>query len=151
MFSFIKQYSIRRKLLSIILITAGTVLMMVSIAFFIDSALSFRSMLLEDQRIFANIVGTNTTAAVTFDDPKAANETLESLSANPHIIAAAVVSNSNRLFALYIRPGIDPELHGLKPSTDGALHPIPTSRLISMQNEQSSLVNTCQHKNSTSV
>lgn len=139
MFSFIKHYSIRRKLLSIILITAGTVLMMVSIAFFIDSALSFRSMLLEDQRIFANIVGTNTTAAVTFDDPKAANETLESLSANPHIIAAAVVSNSNRLFALYIRPGIDPELHGLKPLTDGALHPIPTSRLISMQNEQSSL------------
>ncbi|NVO00780.1 MAG: HAMP domain-containing protein, partial [Geobacteraceae bacterium] len=139
MFSFLSEYSIRRKLLSIMLITAGTVLLMVCIAFFVDSALSFRTMLLEDQRIFANIVGTNTTAAVTFDDPKAANEILESLSANSHIIAAAVVNSSNRLFALYIRPGIDPELHGLKPLTDGALQPIPTSSLISLQTKQSSL------------
>lgn len=139
MFSFINQYSIRSKLLSIMMFTAGAVLLMVSVAFFVNSAISFQTMMLNDQRILANIVATNTTAAVTFDDPKAAKETLESLAANSHIIAAAVVNASNRLFALYLRPGIDTDQFGLKPLTDGALQPIAASTLASLQTEQSSL------------
>lgn len=121
------------------LITAGVVLLMVSLAFFVNSALSFRKMMIEDQRILANIVGSNTAAAVTFDDPKAATETLERLSANPNLIAAAIIDSSNRLFAIYLRKGIDSDAYGLKNITDGAYKPIPASDLASLELRQSSL------------
>lgn len=139
MFTFIRNYSIRRKLMTIMLITAGVVLLMVSLAFFVNSALSFRSMMLNDQRILANIIGSNTAAAVTFNDQKAASETIEGLSANPHVIAAAVINSSNRLFALYVRSGIDPDAYGLKTLTSGALKPIVATDLLSLESQQDNL------------
>jgi len=139
MFSFIRNYSIRRKLMTIMLITAGVVLLMVSLAFFVNSALSFRTMMLNDQRILANIIGSNTAAAVTFNDQKAASETIEGLSANPHVIAAAVINSSNKLFAFYVRKGIDPDAYGLKTLTAGALKPIVAADLVSLESHQDNL------------
>lgn len=139
MFTFIRNYSIRRKLMTIMLITAGLVLLMVSLAFFVNAALSFRTMMLNDQRILANIVGSNTAAAVTFNDQKAASETIEGLSANPHVIAAAIINSSNKLFALYVRKGIDPDAYGLKTLTAGALKPIAAADLLSLESQQDNL------------
>lgn len=139
MFTFIRNYSIRRKLMTIMLITAGVVLLMVSLAFFVNSALSFRTMMLNDQRILANIIGSNTAAAVTFNDQKAASETIEGLSANPHVIAAAVINSSNKLFAFYVRKGIDPDAYGLKTLTAGALKPIVAADLVSLESRQDNL------------
>lgn len=121
------------------MITAGSVLLMVSIAFFVDSALYFRSMINEDQRILANVVATNTTAAVIFDDPKAASEILQGLAANPHIISAAVITPSNRLFASYFRPGTVPDNYGLTPLMEGISHRIHPSIINSMQSEKTPL------------
>ena len=139
MLSFIRNYSIRRKLMSIMLITCGVVLVMVTIAFFADDALSFRSMMMKNQMILANIVGSNTAAAVSFDDQQAANETLEGLAANPHIIAAAVLTPANDFFAFYVRKGIEPDTLGLKIITDGAIKRIPAADLAAMASLQSPL------------
>ncbi len=122
--------------MTIMLITAGTVLLMVSLVFFINSALSFRSMMLKDQQILATIVGSNTAAAVTFDDQKAAGETLEKLSVNKHLLAAAVINSSNRLFALYLRSGVDADAYGLKIITDGATNPIAAADLVALESKQ---------------
>lgn len=139
MLSTIRDYSIRRKLMSIMLITSGAVLVLVSLAFFADDALSFRTMMLENQRILANIVGSNTAAAVSFDDPNAARETLEGLSANPNVIAAAVISPANEVFASYVRKGIDPTTLGLKIISDGMAKRIPASDLKTLASQQDPL------------
>ena len=139
MFNFIRNYSIRRKLMCIMLITSGAMMLMVSIVFLIDDTLSFRSMMMNDQMILANIVGSNTMAAVSFDDPKAANETLNGLTANPHVIAAAVITPDNRVFACYIRNGIDPQNLGCTITTDGAGKSISEADLTTLSNHQDHL------------
>jgi signal transduction histidine kinase/ActR/RegA family two-component response regulator len=139
MFSFIRNYSIRRKLMSIMLITSGVVLVMVSLAFLVDDTLSFRTMMMEDQMILANIVGSNTTAAVSFNDPKAANETLEGLTASNHVIAAAVITPANELFAFYVRKGVDPKTLGLKIISEGATKRISAENLTALADIQDSL------------
>jgi signal transduction histidine kinase len=149
MFNYMRKYSIRRKLMHIMLVTSGVVLVMVSIAFFTDAALSFRTMILEDQRILANIVGSNTAAAVSFDDPKAANETLEGISANPNVIAAAVITPANELFAFYVRKGVDQQTLGLNIITDGGRKHIPAAELLSMASQQNPLW--AQHANIKTV
>jgi signal transduction histidine kinase/ActR/RegA family two-component response regulator len=139
MFNRIRNYSIRRKLMSIMLITSGAVMLMVSLAFLIGDTLSFRSMMIKDQIILANIIGNNTTAAVTFNDQRAARETLDGLGENPHIIAAAVVTSANELFAYYLRKDIDPTTNGLKFINNGLDKSIPASELAALASQQGSL------------
>ncbi len=55
----------------------------------------------------AMIIGSNTAAALVFDDAKAAVETLSSISASPHIIAAILYDKNGKLFAEYIRNNAD--------------------------------------------
>src|SRR5512133_3943411 len=99
MVSLLRNYSLRIKLISSMLITSGVVVLMVSLAFFANDALSFRTMMMKNHLILANIVGSNTAAAVSFDDQQAASETLEGLSANTHVIAAAVITPAGEVFA----------------------------------------------------
>lgn len=139
MFNYLRDYSIRRKLMSIMLITSGVVLVMVSLLFLIDDTLSFRSMMMQDQMILANIVGSNTAAAVSFNDPKAANETLEGLAANPNVIAAAIITPPNELFAFYVRKGIDPKTLDLQIISDGTIKRIPAAAMTAMASVQKPL------------
>ena len=53
----------------------------------------------------AKIIGNNTSAALDFNDPKAAEETLFALKAQPNIIGACVFSRTGNIFAKYDRPG----------------------------------------------
>jgi signal transduction histidine kinase/ActR/RegA family two-component response regulator len=125
--------------MSIMLITSGVVLVMVSLAFLIDDTLSFRTMMINNQVILAKVIGSNTAAAVSFNDPKAAYETLEGLSGNQHVIAAAIMTSSNELLTLYVRKGIDPETLGLHIISDGEKKYIPTSDLTALASRQDSL------------
>jgi signal transduction histidine kinase/ActR/RegA family two-component response regulator len=105
--------------MSIMLLTSGAVLVMVSLAFVIDDTLTFRSAMVKDQQILANIIANNTTAAVVFNDPNAASETLGGVSANSHIIAAAIITPENELFSNYVRKGIKPEDFGITLISEG--------------------------------
>jgi signal transduction histidine kinase/ActR/RegA family two-component response regulator len=139
MVNFFRDYSIRRKLMGIMLITSSVVLVMVALAVIIDDALSFRAMILEDQRILANIVGSNTSAAVSFDDPEAARETLEGLAANPNLIAAAVITPEGALFASYVREGVHPGFIGMESIFGSGNRKIPATELASLASQQTSL------------
>ncbi len=119
MIDHFRNSPIRFKLMGIILITCGVVMLASSIAIFVDDALSFRSMMLNDQMTLASIIGSNTAAAVSFDDPKAAGETLTGLAENKHVIFAAVIKPNGELFARYIRKAADPEAYGLKTVAGG--------------------------------
>jgi len=53
----------------------------------------------------ANIVGQNSSAALNFDDNKAAAEILQALHAEPSIVSACLYSQSGNVFAQYRRAG----------------------------------------------
>jgi two-component system, sensor histidine kinase len=121
-----RNLSIRHKLISIILITSGIVLSMVSLAFFANDVVSFRREVKANLEILANIVGRNTAAAIAFSDPKAAKDTLNDLVSNGHIMAAYIIADNGRVFASYFREGEPDDLLRLGTAGDpagGQLHP----------------------------
>jgi two-component system, sensor histidine kinase and response regulator len=67
-----------------------------------------RSRLVRDVTMLADIVGTNSTAAISFGDASAATETLRATSVNEHILAARLFARDGTLLATYLRPGISP-------------------------------------------
>ncbi|MHB9027250.1 MAG: response regulator [Candidatus Latescibacterota bacterium] len=97
-----RNYSIKNKLMAIILATSCIVLFIASLAFFLNEIVIFRMGLKQELATLADIIGKNTVAAVTFNDPKAAHETLEGLSAKPHVVGGFIVTGDNRLFASYL-------------------------------------------------
>jgi len=88
------------------LFTSGIVLTTASLAFFVNEAILLRSSMRAQQVITANIIGMNTTAAISFNDQKACTETLGGLSSNPHILAAHIILNNGEVLASYLRKGL---------------------------------------------
>ena len=103
----LRDYSIKSQLISIMLLTSCLVLAVAAISFFLSDAVSFRRGLKQNLGILANIIGSNTAAAIVFNDPKSAHDTLEGLAANPHILAAYIVVGPDRLFASYQKKGYE--------------------------------------------
>jgi len=81
-----RNLSIRKKLMSVILFTCGIVLFTTVSAFFVSEAVLFLTGLREDQKILANIIGGSSAAAVVFNDPKTAEETLDRLAHDHHVV-----------------------------------------------------------------
>ena len=62
---------------------------------------------MHDLETLAEVLGSNSTAALTFNDPATAREVLQSLSAKEHVMAAALYRIDGAIFATYVR---DPAL-----------------------------------------
>src|SRR6185295_3293127 len=65
-----------------------------------------RSRLVRDVTMLADIVGTNSTAALTFKDAMAVTDTLRATAVNEHILDARLFTRDGTLLATYLRPGI---------------------------------------------
>ena len=63
-----------------------------------------RTALIEKVATLADVIGTNSTAALTFNDQKSAEATLSALSAESEIVGAAIYAKDGTLFALYLNP-----------------------------------------------
>jgi signal transduction histidine kinase/DNA-binding response OmpR family regulator/HPt (histidine-containing phosphotransfer) domain-containing protein len=64
-----------------------------------------RERLIRDTRLLADVVGANSTAALSFGDPGAASDILSAFDANPHVSRAAILDADGTLFARYDRSG----------------------------------------------
>ena len=64
---------------------------------------TFRQELSGQVTVLADVVGNNCAAAIDFEDPKAAGETLAALRANANIVSACVYSRDGQAFAVYQR------------------------------------------------
>jgi signal transduction histidine kinase len=90
---------IRYKLLAIAMATAALSLLILSGAFILYHTSIARHSLERELTAAAEIVGSNSTAALLFNDQAAAQETLGALSARPDIIGARIDTADGRLFA----------------------------------------------------
>jgi len=97
---FLKDLSIRHKLLAFSLLTSGIVLVLSFIAF-ASRDLSFRRDSLERELLaIGEIIGRNSVAAVVFDDRDDALGTLKSLSVKPYVQTAALYLPGGAEFAV---------------------------------------------------
>jgi PAS domain S-box-containing protein len=96
---------IRRKLMAISMSVTAAALVLSGLALMTLNVLSSRKTLRNDLLGLARITAENSTAALAFEDPMSATETLTALRARPHVVTACLYGASGTLFARYIRPG----------------------------------------------
>jgi PAS domain S-box-containing protein len=100
-----RDMPIKQKLLAIIMSVTAAALLLSGLGIVIADSVLFRSGMQRDISALAEIVADNSTAALAFDDPKTATETLGSLRARPHLVAACIYRPNGAVFATYVRPG----------------------------------------------
>jgi len=102
MLSF-RDMSIRHKLQGIILAACGVALFMASVVFTIYDRTTFLGAKTADLIASAKMIGSNSTAALTFHDSKSAREILSALQAKQHIRNACIYDSEGKVFAKYSR------------------------------------------------
>lgn len=102
---FLQNMSIRRKQTLIMTMTSIVVLLPACAAFVAYDTVTFRHELVENVSVLAEAIGNNCAAAIDFNDPKTAQETLAALHANDSILSACVYSRNGQVFAVYQRDG----------------------------------------------
>jgi two-component system sensor histidine kinase/response regulator len=100
-----KTPPIKNKLISIIFTISTAALILACGAFTLYDLFSFRRSKTREATTLAEIVGANSTAAIAFDDPQIAQETLGGLRSEPHVVCARIYLRDGRPFATYLRPG----------------------------------------------
>jgi signal transduction histidine kinase/CheY-like chemotaxis protein len=103
--SALPQPSIRRKLTLTIAITSGLALALSAAALVVYDISTYRQALTRDIEAVADLVGSNSTASLTFGDGTAASETLQSLAVRPDVEAAALYTAAGDRLAAYTRTG----------------------------------------------
>ncbi len=99
---------IRHKLSLIVLVTSGLIIAVMATAITIEKFFAFRHRLVENMTTLSEIIGTNSTAALTFNDSITANEILSGLRAEKDVIAADLLDAEGRPFATYRRTDSQP-------------------------------------------
>jgi PAS domain S-box-containing protein len=94
-------HSIRRKLTRIIMMTSTTAVLLACLGFIISDLVGLRNRLARDLSTLAQVVGSNSIAALTFGDHQGAREVLNALRARPSIVAAGIYTETGQPFARY--------------------------------------------------
>jgi signal transduction histidine kinase/ActR/RegA family two-component response regulator len=97
--SFLRDTPIKRKLTLVTLLTSAFALFLMGSALITYEFVTFRRSLAVNISVLGEIVGSNSTAAVAFQDAKSANEILGALSAEHQITAAAIYDDKGEIFA----------------------------------------------------
>jgi CheY-like chemotaxis protein/signal transduction histidine kinase/HPt (histidine-containing phosphotransfer) domain-containing protein len=98
-----RDRSIKQKLTLIVLLTSGAALISASAAVLSYEWVIAHATLGREIGTLAEIIGANSTAPLAFNDAKAANETLATLTAQHQVTAAALYARDGRLVASYRR------------------------------------------------
>ncbi|OYT21971.1 MAG: hybrid sensor histidine kinase/response regulator [Nitrospira sp. UW-LDO-01] len=98
-----RHWSIQYKLTGMALFSTGLALTMVLVALITNDILSFRDTIESRMAALVDVLGNNSTAALTFRDPKAATDTLTALSLEPHVLYAETLAADRTTFAKYVR------------------------------------------------
>lgn len=95
------ELSIKRKIMTVTMLTSVIVLAVAVAAFLIYDLASFRQSTLRSLQTLAGVTADNSTAALAFGNEKDAAETLSSLRLEPQIVAACLYDSNGKLFVRY--------------------------------------------------
>ena len=97
----LRDLPIKSKLMMVILLTSSFALFLMGTALIVYERVTFRRALAVNIGVLGQIVGSNSTAALAFDDPKNAREILAALAAEHQITAAAIYDQKGQIFASF--------------------------------------------------
>jgi two-component system sensor histidine kinase/response regulator len=98
-----RNLSIKRKLTLMIMIISIFALLLSYALFMTYERIAERREMVRELTTQAEIIGNNSTAAITFNDPESAQETLSALKDQPEIISAVIYDGDQTPFARYRR------------------------------------------------
>jgi signal transduction histidine kinase len=101
--------SIRRKLVSLVVVSTAIALLLSTTLIVGFDYLARRSSLVTELETTANILAHTSTASLAFEDRTSAARVLESLEAQASVVSATLLDSAGRPFARYVRPGFDAE------------------------------------------
>ena len=113
-----RNLPLSRKVIAVNLATTAIVLAAGSGALLWYDHTIARTRMVDDVRLLADVVGSNSTAAISFNDAQDARDILRGASADPHILRAAIVLPSGQVLARYDRE-------------EGSLPPLPAEATAS--------------------
>src|SRR5438552_14593718 len=100
----LRNISIKRKLMLIIMGASSVALLLISAGFVSYELLTFRQKMVSDLATLADIIGNRSTAALTFENKEDAEEDLNALRSNKGIVSACLYKD-NTVFAHYPKAG----------------------------------------------
>jgi PAS domain S-box-containing protein len=103
----LRDTPIKQKLMVIIMLVTTAALLLSGLGIVVSDFILFRGYMQRDISTLGQIVADNTTAALAFDDPQTAIQTLATLKARPHLAAACIYRTDGAVFATYLRPGAE--------------------------------------------
>src|ERR1043166_7579247 len=111
-----RDISFKRRLRQVIMLTSTVALSLACAAIIGFQFVAARRAAVQDLTALAKVIAANSTAALTFHDTRAAEETLATLKTNPGLLAARIYNPDGSLFAQYVAGGADislvpPHLH----------------------------------------
>jgi PAS domain S-box-containing protein len=111
--------SLARSITTLNLMVSAAAVVLACFAFLAYEVNSFRLNIVNDLSIQAQIIGSNATSALIFNDKSSAEKTLAALQASPHITYAGVYTPDGQFFAGYWR---DEPNHEVPPSVSPTLN-----------------------------
>jgi signal transduction histidine kinase len=115
-----KRSSIHRKLMFVVLATAGVALLITGATMALYDLRIFKERLVTDLTAQANILGLAAAPALEFEDPKSAQDYLALMKARPSIVGAAIYTAKGALFASYTAVSHEAYAFPPIPDTDGS-------------------------------
>ena len=99
------KLSIKHKLQTVIMLTVGLALFLSGAGVLTYEYAGLRKSLRDDVTTLAEMIGANSTAALSFNDQTSAGELLRGLHVHPHILAASIYAPDGSMLASYVRAG----------------------------------------------
>ncbi|HDH06416.1 MAG TPA: HAMP domain-containing protein [Nitrospirae bacterium] len=100
-----KDISIKQKLIVLTMLTSSVVLLMASMFYITNDLLTRRKAMIKKISTITKVIGENSTAVLTFNDKKTAEEILGAFRTEPYIVSAYIYKKNGEVFAKYIRKG----------------------------------------------
>jgi signal transduction histidine kinase len=101
----LQNLRVKDKITAITLFAILVVTLLSSAVFVTIESRGAKRAIVQELKTMAGIIADNSTAALVFDDPRSAEETLAALESIPSIVWARIYTPDGRLFARYTAPG----------------------------------------------
>src|SRR6266481_702537 len=100
----LQKAPIRKKLLIIIMATSCLALTLAAVGFVAYEIVTLKQTMTRSLILLSDVIGANSTAALSFNDRPAGESLLHSLASETHIQNACIYGKAGKLFAAYARP-----------------------------------------------
>ena len=104
--SFLQDLPIKRKLTVITMLISGVALLLACVAFVAYDQFALRQTMTQDMSVLTDMFDDNVASGLEFDDAVSIEQTLQSLDAHAHIVAAAVYDKTGQVVAKFRRADV---------------------------------------------